>query len=242
MDRFWGVIPSGVQKYEVRIGNDGYVVDLTKNTCRCRSWQVSGIPCEHAVETILYHNKNAEDYVAPWFHTAMFLICYNHTINLLNGSSMWLEAPYMKPLPPQKRRLPGRPTLKRKMDQSERESKGKKRHTSSKVGTVNRCTICRERGHNRSTCPTRLVDVASTSRPKNKKPKKLDPAQVDPIEVNPAPHVEPVDDPSQHVEPVHVDDPHPNVNAQVDDHLMMSLLNQLQLGRGYENTQKKLPT
>nr|KAJ0228264.1 hypothetical protein LSAT_V11C100040910 [Lactuca sativa] len=173
VDRFWEVIPSGVQKYEVKIGNDGYAVDLTNNTCGCRSWQVSDIPCVHAVATISYLNKNAEDYVAPWFHTAMFLTCYHHTINPLNGSSMWPEAPYMKPLPPQKRRLPGRPTLKRKMDQTERESKEKTRHTISKAGVVNKCTICRERGPKRSTCPTRPADVASTSRPKNKKPKNV---------------------------------------------------------------------
>ncbi|CAI9283815.1 unnamed protein product [Lactuca saligna] len=236
--RFWGVIPSGVQKYEVRIGNDGYAVDLNNNTCGCRSWQVSGIPCVYAVAVISYLNRNAEDYVAPWFHTTMFLTCYNHTINPLNGSSMWPEAPYMKPLPPQKRRLPGRPTLKRKKDQSEMESKGKRRHTISKAGSVNRCTICRERGHNRSTCPTRPADVASTSRPKNKKPKKckVEPVQVDPVQADPVdpvqvpapnvepiqadpvdpvqvPHVEPVDDPAPHVEPVQVDDPHPNVDV-----------------------------
>ncbi|CAI9288651.1 unnamed protein product [Lactuca saligna] len=228
--RFWGVIPSGIQQYEVRIGNDGYAVDLNNNTCGCRSWQVSGIPCVHAVAAISYLNRNAEDYVAPWFHTAMFLTCYNHTINPLNGSSMWPEAPYMKPLPPQKRRLPGRPTLKRKKDQSEMESKGKTRHTISKAGSINRCSICRERGHNRSTCPTKPADVASTSRPKNKKPKKckkekgkVEPVQVDlvdPVQV-PAPQVDPVqadpvdpvDVPAPHVEPVQVDDPHPDVDV-----------------------------
>ncbi|CAI9282734.1 unnamed protein product [Lactuca saligna] len=233
--RFWGVIPSGIQQYEVRIGNDGYVVDLNNNTCGCRSWQVSGIPCVHAVAAISYLNRNAKDYVAPWFHTAMFLTCYDHTINPLNGSSMWPEAPYMKPLPPQKRRLPGRPTLKRKKDQSEMESKGKTRHTISKAGSVNRCTICRERGHNRSTCPTRPADVASTSRPKNKKPKKckkekgkVEPVQVDPVQADPvdpvqvpapqvdpvqADPVDPVDVPAPHVEPVQVDDPHPDVDV-----------------------------
>ncbi|CAI9278666.1 unnamed protein product [Lactuca saligna] len=221
--RFWGVIPSGIQQYEVRIGNDGYAVDLNNNTCGCRSWQVSGIPCVHAVAAISYLNRNAEDYVAPWFHTAMFLTCYNHTINPLNGSSMWPEAPYMKPLPPQKRRLPGRPTLKRKKDQSEMESKGKTRHTISKAGSVNRCSICRERGHNRSTCPTRLADVASTSRPKNKKPKKckkekgkVEPVQVDPVQAD---LVDPVQVPAPQVDPVQadpvdpVDDPHPDVDV-----------------------------
>ncbi|XP_023753694.1 uncharacterized protein LOC111902053 [Lactuca sativa] len=200
MDKFWGVIPSEVQKYEVRIGNDGYVMDLTNNTCGYRSWQVSGIPCVHEVASISYLNKNAEDYVAPWFHTTMFLTCYNHTINPLNGSSMRPEAPYMKPLPPKKKGLPGRSTLKRKMDQSERESKRKTKHTISKAGKVE---------------------------PVQVDPIQVDPIQVDPVQVNPAPHValiddpaphvEPVDDPAPHVEPIQVDDPHPNVDTQVDD-------------------------
>ena len=147
-------------------------MDLNNNTCGCRSWQVSGIPCVHAVAAISYLNGNAEDYVAPWFHTTMFLTCYNHTINPLNGSSMWPEVTYMKPLPPQKIRLLGRPTIKWKRDQSERESQGKTRYTISKAGAVIRCTICRETGHNRSTCPTRPKDVASTSLPKKKKDNK----------------------------------------------------------------------
>ncbi|CAI9273625.1 unnamed protein product [Lactuca saligna] len=216
LGKFWGV-PSGIQQYEVRIGIDGYVVDLNNNTCGCRSWQVSGIPCVHAVAAISYLNRNAEDYVAPWFHTTMFLTCYNHTINPLNGSSMWPEVTYMKPLPPQKTRLPGRPTIKRKRDQSERESQGKTRHTISKAGAVIRCTICRETCHNRSTFPTRPKDAASTSLPKKKKANKcktkkgtVEPVQVDPIQV---------EAPAQPDNDVQVDDPAPHVDVHVDDHV-----------------------
>nr|KAJ0191613.1 hypothetical protein LSAT_V11C800397910 [Lactuca sativa] len=197
---------------------------------------VSGIPCVHAVAAISYLNRNAEDYVAPWFHTTMFLTCYNHTINPLNGSSMWPEVTYMKPLPPKKRSLPGRPTIKRKKDQFERESQGKIRHTISKAGAVMRCTICIETGHNRSTFPTRPKDAASNSLPKKKKANKcktdkgtVEPVQVDPIQVE-AP-AQPDDDvqvdliqveaPALHVD-VHVDDlvndvPAQHVDVHVDD-------------------------
>ncbi|CAI9276350.1 unnamed protein product [Lactuca saligna] len=121
----------------------------------------------------------------------MFLTCYNHTINPLNGSSMWPEAPYMKPLPPQKRRLPERPTLKRKKDQSEMESKGKTRHTISKAGKVE---------------PVQVDPVQADP---------VDPVQVpapqfDPVQADP---VDPVDVPAPHVEPVQVDDPHPDVDV-----------------------------
>ncbi|CAI9264533.1 unnamed protein product [Lactuca saligna] len=122
----------GIQKYEVRIGNDGYVVDLTSNTCGCRSWQVPGIPCVHVVATISCLNRNAEDYVAAWFHTSIFLTCYNHTINPLNGSSMWPEVSYMKPFPPQKRRLPGRQPLKGKGINLQGKARGKEGILSQK--------------------------------------------------------------------------------------------------------------
>nr|KAJ0184657.1 hypothetical protein LSAT_V11C900458570 [Lactuca sativa] len=143
MDIFWGVVPSCIQQYEVRIENEGYVMDLNNRTCRCRSWQLAAIPCMHEVEAISYLDRNVEDYVAPWFTTTMFLSCYNHTINLINGSSIWPE----------------------------RGSKGKTKHTILKLGMVMRCTICREIGHNISTCHTRLEDVTSTSRTNKKKAK-----------------------------------------------------------------------
>nr|KAJ0215332.1 hypothetical protein LSAT_V11C300148620 [Lactuca sativa] len=203
--KFWGVILSRIQKYKVRIGNDGYAVDLNNNTCGCRSWQVLGILCVHAVATISYLNKNAEDYVAPWFYTTMVLTCYNHTINPLNGSSMWLEVSYMKPLPPQKEGYQEGQPLKGKGDQFERESKGKTRHTISKASAIMRCTICREKGHNRSTCPTRPEDVASTS--STVEPVQVEQVQVDPIQV---------DDPAQPVDDVQVDDPVNDVPTQPD--------------------------
>ncbi|CAI9287937.1 unnamed protein product [Lactuca saligna] len=198
--RFWGVIHSGIQQYEVRLGNDGYAVDLNNNTCGCRSWQVSGIPCVHGVASISYLNRNAEDYVAPWFHTTMFLTCYNHTINPLNGSSMWPEVTYMKPLPPQKRRETShtRSTcLTRPKDAASTSLPKKKK--------ANKCKI--EKG---------IVE-----------PVQEDPIQVeahaqpdDDVQVDdPAPHVDvhvydPVNDvPAQHVD-VHVDDPVNDVPAQ----------------------------
>ncbi|CAI9259907.1 unnamed protein product [Lactuca saligna] len=142
---------------------------------------------------------------------------------------MWPKVTYMKPLPPQKRRLLGRPTIKRKMDQSERESQGKTKHTISKAGAVMRCTICRKTGHNRSTCPTRPKDATSTSLPKKKKANKcktekgtVEPVQVHPIQVEA--HAQPDDDvqvhdPALHVD-VHVDDLVNDVPAQhVDVHV-----------------------
>ncbi|CAI9289370.1 unnamed protein product [Lactuca saligna] len=130
--------------------------------CNLRAWQLVGYPYVHGYAAISSLNRDPKEYVSEWFTTSMYASCYRYNIRPLNCSAMWPEVDYTKPLPPKKRRLPGRPTMKRKRDQVEREAKGT-RHTISKKGMIMRCTICRERGHNRSTCPERPNDVPSTS-------------------------------------------------------------------------------
>ncbi|XP_052621668.1 uncharacterized protein LOC111893335 [Lactuca sativa] len=122
--RLWGVTPCGYQKYEVRFNDAAYGVDLIAKTCACRIWQLTGIPCLHGVAAISSLNQDAETYVSQSYSKEAFLKCYNYSINPLNGSDMWEEVPYRKPLPPKRRRLPGRPSMKRKRDAVERELSG----------------------------------------------------------------------------------------------------------------------
>ncbi|KAJ9552780.1 hypothetical protein OSB04_016825 [Centaurea solstitialis] len=122
--KYWPVLPSGFQQFEARLGKEVYALDLINKTCRCRAWQLTGVPCVHGMAAITNLNGNAEEYVAPWIKIDMFLRCYRYNIMPLNGSDMWLEVGYAKPLPPKQRRLPGRPTVKRKRDASEMDLQG----------------------------------------------------------------------------------------------------------------------
>ncbi|CAI9293025.1 unnamed protein product [Lactuca saligna] len=72
LQRFWRVVPSSYQEFEVRLGYDAYSVDLGKNTCACRAWQLTGYPCVHAYAAISNLNRDPEDYVSPWLTTTMF--------------------------------------------------------------------------------------------------------------------------------------------------------------------------
>ncbi|KAL4557940.1 hypothetical protein LXL04_036135 [Taraxacum kok-saghyz] len=70
----------------------------------------------------------------------------------MNDSSIWPTNPDLfKILPPTKRRLPGRPCVKRKRDAVENQMTG--RHTVSRRGIAQRCTLCHETGHNKAKCP-----------------------------------------------------------------------------------------
>ncbi|CAI9292709.1 unnamed protein product [Lactuca saligna] len=122
--RLWGVTPCGYQKYEVRFTDVAYGVDLIAKKCACRIWQLTGIPCLHGVAAISYLNHDAEAYVSQSYTTEAYLKCYKYSINPLNSSEMWPDVPYHKPLPPKRRRLPGRPSVKRKRDAIERELSG----------------------------------------------------------------------------------------------------------------------
>ncbi|CAI9303419.1 unnamed protein product [Lactuca saligna] len=163
--RYWYVIPSGVQQFEVRSIHEVYVVYLNQRTCACRGWKLSGIPCIHAMDAISYLNENVEDYVATWFTTEMFGNCYKYTINPLNGSEMWSSWEGQPMLPPKRKRLPGRPKVNRKKAALEKEG----RHTISKKGAITKCSICREPGHNKITCP--LSKEGPSTKAKKKKGK-----------------------------------------------------------------------
>ncbi|XP_023741915.1 uncharacterized protein LOC111889995 [Lactuca sativa] len=153
--RLWGVTPCGYQKYEVRFNDTAYGVDLLAKTCAYRIWKLTGIPCLHGVSAIYSLNKHAETYVSQSYSKKAYLKCYNYSINPLNGSDMWQEVPYQRPLPPEKRRLPGRPSVKMQRDAMEKELSGPVRHSVTRRGALIRCSICKESGHNKKKCPSK---------------------------------------------------------------------------------------
>nr|KAJ0218958.1 hypothetical protein LSAT_V11C300115400 [Lactuca sativa] len=88
---------------------------------------------------------------------------------------MWEEVPYRKPLPPKRRRLPGRPSVKRKRDAVERELSGPVRHSVTRRGSLIKCSICKEPGHNKIKCPSK--QQTNTSAPSSSRGSGAGPSQ-----------------------------------------------------------------
>lgn len=65
---------SGGLRYLVQTSAGGFelVVDLIARTCACKKWQLSGIPCFHAVACLNSHEFNLEDYVHRCYSVNMF--------------------------------------------------------------------------------------------------------------------------------------------------------------------------
>ncbi|CAH1448762.1 unnamed protein product [Lactuca virosa] len=87
--RFWEVLPSGLNRFETRLGSEAFDVDLDKRTCSCRMWQSNGYGCVHSVPAISYLNRDVEKYVDPYFCREMYMKIYQYKICPMNESKMW---------------------------------------------------------------------------------------------------------------------------------------------------------
>ncbi|KAK8604369.1 hypothetical protein V6N13_099313 [Hibiscus sabdariffa] len=54
--------------FEVQHGEDQHIVDMKQLKCTCKAWELSGIPCCHAICAIYQENKRPEDYVSNWYN------------------------------------------------------------------------------------------------------------------------------------------------------------------------------
>ncbi|CAI9269996.1 unnamed protein product [Lactuca saligna] len=178
-------LQSGYKEFEVFSRNERYAIDLNQRACGCKSWQLAGIPCVHAISAISSLNLDVEAFVSNPYTKASFLSSYEYNIHPLNDSSEWPHVEGLHTtLPPLKRRLHGRPCVKRKRDQAERELSWHTRHTVLRADIPLRCTICHQTGHKKATCPSKPTPTPTTGCPSHLTP---DSSTVGPSHVKKAP-------------------------------------------------------
>lgn len=150
----------GRQNFHVKWRGIGFCVNLQQQTCSCRVWDLTGIPCSHAICAIQKMRQNVYDFVSHWFKKETYMKTYSHCLEVLRGSPFWeeTEGDIIFP-PPMMKQLRGRPKKQRRRERWE--GKGREGSVSkgkfsklTKVGRVMHCTLCRNKGHNKSNCPT----------------------------------------------------------------------------------------
>nr|XP_043620384.1 uncharacterized protein LOC122592259 [Erigeron canadensis] len=174
------VIFNGVDQYEVKgPWQDQTVVNTTTKKCSCRKWELTGIPCKHAVAAIWNMNDNDEQPGEPeeWVHSAYRLETwkevYKHVLNPVTGPSTWPTSDCtLKLLPPHHHTQVGKPTKKRKRAADE---KVKQSSVSggklSRVGKTVTCSKCGQKGHNQRRCKGQRPPGSSQPNKKQKKSK-----------------------------------------------------------------------
>ncbi|KAG8363831.1 hypothetical protein BUALT_Bualt19G0063100 [Buddleja alternifolia] len=141
-----------------------YTVDLEKRICTCRKWELSGIPCKHALSAIYCQGLQVEDFVADCYSVDTYKKVYGPAIMPVNGRSEWVKTGFVPPLPPNSGRSVGKPPIARRVEADEMKTKKKKR-SRGKPKLVNnpyklkrqqktcKCSKCGEEGHNIKSCP-----------------------------------------------------------------------------------------
>ncbi|XP_028752688.1 uncharacterized protein LOC114712337 [Neltuma alba] len=159
---------NGDEGYEVSEGQDRHTVYLNRRMCTCRPWDLTGIPCQHAICALSHAKIDPMTQISRYYHKDMFLASYMTKLQPVRGRQLWDTNRYlpMQPLPFVT--LPGRLTKKRvRTEEPQRRKKMSSaqnaqvtinelsaplREKLSKKGSINRCSLCRQQGHNKSTC------------------------------------------------------------------------------------------
>ncbi|KAK1415281.1 hypothetical protein QVD17_31059 [Tagetes erecta] len=165
------VIFNGHNKYQVTSSSlDQCVVNMDDRSCSCRKWELTGMPCKHAVAVNWNMRSNGIDVGIPetWVHKSYWLDTwkkvYSHSVDPINGKEMW--PPSQCPtrlLPPKFRVQIGRPKKKRKKSAEELREKSREASESmaasiQKTGRMSRkgqsvmCSKCKKTGHNKRSC------------------------------------------------------------------------------------------
>ncbi|XP_060170850.1 uncharacterized protein LOC132601804 [Lycium barbarum] len=136
--------------------NNKRVVDLLNKICNCRKWDLTGIPCKHAIAAIWAKKDEINSYVHDCYKVETYRRVYDFAILPMNGQDMWPKSNNIALLPPKLVRTStkGRKQTKRRKEPDEvgaSRTKMKRRQTSLD------CSKCHNTGHNRRACKLYVV-------------------------------------------------------------------------------------
>ncbi|KAM0910306.1 hypothetical protein ACQ4PT_014248 [Festuca glaucescens] len=140
-----------------------HTLDLTNRTCTCRQWQVTSLPCYHAVHVITsMRNPKMEDYIDDYYSVHKFKKAYENWVGPMTDRNQWPKVDLgFKLWPPILKRAAGRPRTRRYKGWEG----GKTRRTVT-------CKRCHQKGHLKKTCNETVLDPNAPP-PAPPKPKRV---------------------------------------------------------------------
>ncbi|GAA0174566.1 hypothetical protein LIER_27934 [Lithospermum erythrorhizon] len=82
------------------VSGEQFKVDLRKRECSCRLWQLTGIPCIHAIPPIYSRKQLPADWVDNCYKIETFGWLYENVLEPMTGPSEWPETNNITILPP----------------------------------------------------------------------------------------------------------------------------------------------
>jgi hypothetical protein len=141
----------GNNMFEVECRGKRFVVDMDGRTCGCRKWDVTGIPCSHAISTIVHRGGKPTDFLSPYYTKETWLKSYDHIVYPVPSVEQWPRSNQPKIEPSKSRVTTGRPKKIRQMGAEEPRNPNSVRRGGNKV----QCGHCKKFGHNQRSCEAR---------------------------------------------------------------------------------------
>ena len=110
---------AGPNIYQVTSNENTYAVNLQHRTCGCRKWDMTAVPCNHAVSAITKAKLRPEDFVHDFFKKPMYLAAYSPIIFPVPGPDLWPKTKTRDIEPPVFKDKPGKKQTKRRRSQFE---------------------------------------------------------------------------------------------------------------------------
>jgi len=92
-------IERSAKSYVLWNGQDGFevkekdkmkfTVNLGEGTCSCRYWQLSGLPCCHAISAIYMSSQNLDKFIHPCFSITEYMKTYQFCLQPVEGQEGW---------------------------------------------------------------------------------------------------------------------------------------------------------
>ncbi|CAK8572990.1 unnamed protein product [Lathyrus sativus] len=134
-----------------------YCVDLKKETCSCRKWDLFGISCCHVISCVWNIKKQPENYIAACYKKTTFMDTYSNIVYPTNGPQLCPIADMNTVAPPVMRRAIGRPKKQRNKTNDEPRNP----HILPRRISIVTCAKGGAMGHNKMKCKgKREPDIA----------------------------------------------------------------------------------
>ncbi|KAG5600689.1 hypothetical protein H5410_032059 [Solanum commersonii] len=140
-------------KFSINGHGDVATVDLQRIMCTCRVFDLDKIPCPHAMTTLLsqysaHFGNQIYEYSSSYYSVEKYIIAYCEKINLVPPEDSWIV-----PLEMLEREIP--PPYVDPSKSGRRRTKRRRGVGESFPTRKNKCSICKNIGHKRTTCPVR---------------------------------------------------------------------------------------
>jgi hypothetical protein len=143
------VKPGGDHKFSVQSMEleRAYFVDLKVKSCDCKRWQLTGIPCHHAIACCRVDRINPENLVHSCYTVDTYNRAYAFNLVPLRGRVFWEKVDAVQVHPPLFTKVMGRPKKNRRKAPEEKTKKGVQVFT--KAGVTIHCSVCGGADHNK---------------------------------------------------------------------------------------------